>query len=301
MYEIFNGLSSGEQKRIDFLHVPPRNFVWRPVFHIAILVSGLIAGAKVDDVGIKLLVAILSASQFLTLYSYLHQASHGALSTNRTANELCGRLIGMFLGVSFKGYRLCHMMHHKFLRQERDLQDVIHDGKGNPVLTAVLLILAAIIGAFVFIYIRIPIFGTKLSKSIRVPAETLISWGLWAIVVLISPPYLATQLAITVSIAIVWGSMVDITYHQGLSLNGDLSSSRSLNSHWFGGFILNGEHRHAEHHAFPRIPGCHLEELSEIISPLLKRQGAIYEGGYIAAFLSGLAGSPFFLPPRKGR
>lgn len=127
----------------------------------------------------------------------------------------------------------------------------------------------------------------------RVPTETLASWVFLFVILVSVLTICAIQAALTASIALVWGSLIGITYHQGLTLDGDLSSCRSLNCSRFGLWVLNAEHRHAEHHAFPRIPGCQLESLAAIISPHLKKYGTVYESGLIRVLTNGIWYCPF--------
>jgi fatty acid desaturase len=62
------------------------------------------------------------------LFILSHEAAHYRLLTNRTANDVAGRLIGMLGGVSMCTYRVTHRLHHNNLYGPQDPDTAIHGG-----------------------------------------------------------------------------------------------------------------------------------------------------------------------------
>jgi fatty acid desaturase len=276
---------------------PPKWYIWKVLTHGGLLVLSVVAAAQ-TRYPVALLWNMVAASQIMGIYTGLHAASHGHLSKNKRWNERIGVALGMMLGTTFSGYRACHMQHHKYLRKETDPQEVIHISRKNRIVMAILLLIASVFGAAIFIWIRVPFMGAKIRSKRRVIAELCLALAFYSILfVLILPHSYDVPLLVSVCIALVWGSMLDITYHQGLPTSGGGESSRSLECDKFGFWVLNGENRHAEHHAYPQIPGPNLPEFSVAMRSCSEFRSVVYESGYTRAFLKGLFRSPYFLPP----
>ena len=186
------------------------------------------------------------------------------------------------------------------LRRETDPQEAIHRGLTRRQ-SIVRLLTASTVGALAFLTYRVPITAVRQGSSpFRIFRELMQSVALYlSLVYGLFPKGSLRFLLLSFGITILWGSAIDIVYHQGLSLSGGVESTRSLADSKFSAWFLNGENWHAEHHAYPGIPGCNLGKLSAIIRPSLEAQGAKYVEGYCKAFIRGLVVSPFFLPPRE--
>ncbi|MCA9499169.1 MAG: fatty acid desaturase [Nitrospira sp.] len=288
--------TSEQAQKIQRLHLPPSWLVWKPFLHLTFLMIFFIF-TSFSSSFIRGFFQVLAASQLLSLYTLMHQASHGSLSKINRVNNGVGILLGTILGTTFSGYRASHLLHHKHLRTSADPQEVVYFGEGRKVFSAFKLLFASFFGAVVFIWVRVPTIGLKncSKKQILIELATALLVHLFIFGGLILGGKLMVVIP-SIIIAIVWGSMVDIVYHQGLSHNGDCSSLRSLYSYGFGFLVLNGENWHAEHHAFPKVPGTYLSILHEIIGPKLKEAGTKYEKGFFVAFMKGLFENPFFLP-----
>lgn len=282
------------------LHRAPAWYTWKPLLHLGVLLGAVALAGRVSW-PLALVGVGVAAAQFVALYTFLHGASHGHLVAHKGLNDALGTALGMLLGTSFSAYRVCHMRHHRYLRAEEDTQEVVHICPHSRLASALLLLIASAVGAAAFIWGRVPMLGARIAPRTRVVGEmglALVFHGfLW---LLLLPSEFRLVLLGSIGLALVWGSAVDITYHQGLSLSGGLESSRSLDCDRFGLWFLNGENRHAEHHVYPGVPCPNLAALSAHVRPQLEAGGAVYESGYTKAFFKGLFLSPAFLPPPIG-
>lgn len=269
----------------------------KPPVQIVVLAATILVASRANFV-FRMVLAVIAAALLLSIYTFMHQASHRSLSQSHWINELLGHVLALFLGTSFTAYRVCHLYHHKHLREETDPQEVLDRGLSRSQAIFRLLI-ASVFGGFVFVMIRVPIIGIKLGASPRKVLGALIGsaafYGL--LVGWVLPAHSLAFLASCFAVLAVWGSVIDIVYHQGLPLAGGTDSSRSIGESKFSRWCLNGENWHAEHHAVPSIPGCNLAKLSGQIRPYLEANGVRYETGYFKAFLKALVLCPYFLPP----
>lgn len=284
------------------LHRPPRWYICKPLLHFSLM---LLSGWFALSVGepLRFLLEVMVASQILGLYTLMHQAAHGSLTRSFGFNETIGSVIALMAGTSFTGYRACHLAHHRHLRKAEDPQEVVYVFPDQRAKTGILLLIASCIGAAIFLWVRVPILGSQLASRRRVVIEWIFALLFQLLVFgLILPRSMATVMLTSAAVALVWGSTIDITYHQGLPLSGGDESSRSFRSNWLTRWwVLNGENWHLEHHVYPGVPGCNLGKLSELVHDDLALQGGIYEPGYIRIFLRCLFRSPVFLPPQGGQ
>ena len=279
---------------------PPWWLIYKAFFHIACLVV-CVALAIYVSVPFKPIFMVPAAAQFIGLYALLHGASHYHLTRNRKLNDALGMFLATVLGTSFHAYRTCHLRHHVRLRQDDDPQEVVHTFPKSRAVTAAAIVLASVIGAALFIWVRVPFLGAKYGTTRRVLAEMLLPIAfhgtlIWAAFTYL-PMHAIWTIAATLLTAIVWGSLLDIVYHQGLPVTGDETCSRSLDCDLFGFWVLNGEHRHAEHHAFPNLPQPNWLQAAHAIRPTMEREGTVYERGYLLALWKCWVKCPVFLPP----
>lgn len=279
---------------------PPWWHIYKPFFHIACLLI-CVSMAIWVSLPWKPIWMIGAAAQFIGLYALLHGASHYHLSKNRKLNDIFGVFLATILGTSFHAYRTCHFRHHVRLRQKDDPQEVVHTYPKSRAVTAGLIVLASVIGAALFIWVRVPFLGAKYGSARRVALEmilpvTFYALVIWSLVTMLPAESIWVILA-TLATAIAWGSLIDIVYHQGLPTTGATNCSRSLDCDVFGFWVLNGENRHAEHHAYPNIPQPNWRHLVPVVKPLMQREGAVYERGYVSALIKCWIKCPVFLPP----
>jgi fatty acid desaturase len=64
-----------------------------------------------------------------THWGLIHEAIHGQLLTQRTANERAGRTLSILLALPFDAVRFGHLMHHRFTREPYDQPDIYRAGE----------------------------------------------------------------------------------------------------------------------------------------------------------------------------
>lgn len=78
--------------------------------------------------GILLLIPVMLTNSW---WAFVHEAIHGTLFTNRTANGILGRINAILFGASFHLLRIGHMLHHALSRTPRERSEVYLPGLDN--------------------------------------------------------------------------------------------------------------------------------------------------------------------------
>jgi fatty acid desaturase len=281
---------------------PPPAMVWKPLIYLVLLGLSTVAGSRLLEPW-NLLAQTFAAANAVLLYTILHDASHYHVSANGRLNNFVGGCVALVLGTSLTAYRVTHLRHHGRLRTPDDPQEAVYIKPESQVITALALMLAAVVGAAFFLLARVPRVGLQSARHRwRVVGELTAALALHATVVWVlwhTQPAVFVSLIRVACLATVLGSLLDINYHQGFPIPYEGLASRSFDSPRLVGWLLNGHNRHAEHHAFPWIPTCNLNRISPKVRQLLIENGAIYEPGYLHTLIRCVIVNPLFLPPSR--
>ncbi len=71
---------------------------------------------------------LIVATQQHAMFVLAHEAAHYRLFSNRRCNDVVGRLLGAFAGLSMCAYRVVHRLHHNHLYEECDPDIALHGG-----------------------------------------------------------------------------------------------------------------------------------------------------------------------------
>ena len=93
-----------------------------------LIALGVAFGAWVWPTAWLLLAIVVIGIQQHALFILAHEAAHYRLFSNRTVNDVVGRLVGMIGGISMCTYRVIHRLHHNNLYTDDDPDTAIHGG-----------------------------------------------------------------------------------------------------------------------------------------------------------------------------
>lgn len=271
---------------------------WKLPPYLALAMLSVHLGATYDgplELAVKALLLVVGSLQLIGIFGLMHEAAHGHLLPTPRGNRLVGEVMSVIVGTSWTGYRIAHLTHHSAFRTERDPQEVIFPRRG-PVFTAAYLVVAATVGAPVFLLVKAPLIAFQRRGLLRAVWAPLAALALYTTLVMSLPGRHAQFLLMLIPTAWVLGSLNDIVYHQGLTPDDTLAACSSFDSDVFGQLFLSGANRHAEHHAYPAVPGPRLVGASRELRPHLEAVGVPYERGFIQAFARRLLVNPGFLP-----
>ncbi|MFD5552487.1 fatty acid desaturase family protein [Streptomyces sp. NPDC127068] len=244
---------------------------------------------------VKVVFVVFGALQFIGVFGLMHESAHGHLARSGRANRLLGEVISMVVGTSYPGYRAAHLTHHARFRTEADPQEVIFPRRSAPV-TMALLTAASVFGAPIFLLVRAPLIAVKHHNVVRALWGPIAAVALYTTLYTVLPSAQSSFLLMTIVAGSVLGSLNDIVYHQGLVADNTLRASTSFDCDGFGQMFLSGANRHAEHHAYPAVPGPRLVKVSKILRDDFLARGVPYERSFTVAFARRFVTNPLFLP-----
>jgi fatty acid desaturase len=271
---------------------------WKLVPYIALLITAVAVGSTyAHPFGwlVKLLCLVFGALQFIGIFGLMHESAHGHLGRSGKANRALGELISIIVGTSYPGYRAAHLTHHARFRTEADPQEIIFPRRSAPA-TMALLAFGSVLGAPVFLLVRAPMMALKHHNPARALAGPVAAVALYGGLGLILPGAQWHFLLLTILAGVIVGSLNDIVYHQGLVDDNSLRASTSFDCDVFGQLFLSGANRHAEHHAYPAVPGPRLVKASKALRAEFVALGVPYERSFTLSFIRRLFANPLFLP-----
>lgn len=95
-----------------------------------------------------------------------HEAFHNHFAATQATNKLCGRLMSILFGSSFRVLRFAHLMHHRFNRHPLDRPDTF-DPDTTPAWRARGLFFAEILGGLYLIEIISPLLYCLPQQAVR--------------------------------------------------------------------------------------------------------------------------------------
>lgn len=262
------------------------------------LVFAIIFGSTYSGpftVPVKVAVIIFGALQFIGIFGLMHESAHGHLAADRRANRLLGEAMSVIVGTSYPGYRAAHLTHHARFRTEADPQEVIFPRRSAPA-TMALLTVASVVGAPIFLLVRAPMIALKHTSVVRALWGPIAAVSLYALLSQVLPSAQWQFLLLTIVAGSVLGSLNDMVYHQGLVADDTLQACTSFDCDLFGQAFLSGANRHAEHHAYPDVPGPRLVKVAKVLREDFHARGIPYERSFTVAYLRRFFTNPLFLP-----
>lgn len=242
-------------------------------------------------------IAVIGIAQH-GMFILAHEAAHYRLLSNRRANDIVGRIIGMAGGVSMCTYRVTHRLHHNNLYTEEDPDTAIHGGypRGRRYLLDKLVRDLAGLNAWkTFAYFfGAPAINADTRKEIRPLDDTSPELRaaarrdrLWVVAFHVVAPLLALAVGGLHGLllyAVLWMLPLVTVLQPILRLRAifehgavqDLSSpltaartNRTWGSpaNWLARAVLFPHHvnYHLEHHLYPAVPHYHLPRLHRLL------------------------------------
>lgn len=271
---------------------------WKLVAYVAMLIVGIAVGSAYAGpfaVPVKVIFIVFGALQFIGIFGLMHESAHGHLAANRKVNRLLGEVMSVIVGTSYPGYRAAHLTHHAKFRTEGDPQEVIFPRR-SAAATMALLTVASVIGAPIFLLVRAPLIALKHNNVVRALWGPVAAVAFYVTLSRVLPSEQWHFLLMTIVAGSVLGSLNDMVYHQGLVADDTLRACTSFDCDLFGQMFLSGANRHAEHHAYPGVPGPRLVKVAKILRADFLALGVPYERSFTVAFVRRFVTNPLFLP-----
>lgn len=247
---------------------------------VGLVAIGVIA-ARSDHLGVRLAGVIPLAIVFATLFSAVHESSHGSLFRTRAANDAFGLLCGAVALVPYAGYRVFHLDHHARTHVEDDTEPVtiIHSVLEWVAVVAVSMFwMRGLVIATLPRALRSRNRRTRVLAGLSIGLTACSSIAVVALAIRMPQMFVWAWLLPFLAAAIV-GSLFTIPEHYGCAYGpaSAFVTTRSVRSNALGRFIMWNGNYHTEHHLLASVPSSRLPEFHRLVAPELGH----YEPSYL--------------------
>ncbi len=285
-----HALSAETKLAVRALHVLDRRWNFVIVLHYALWLTSASIAVHSGSFIVRLAMALTGGLALSTLSVLAHEASHNLFTHRASIDRWFGFFAGLPVLFSAAGYRVMHPLHHKYLRSERDPDDIENVSHNSRVLRFLYLF---VFTAAVYLYlITVPVngyrHGTRAERRaivLELLAMTLIAAAACALlpaqVVFVGwvlPLLVAGQVA----------NIRGLAEHGLTSAGNELINARTVTSAPALSFLMCNINYHLEHHLYPGVPWYNLPRLHVLLRTEEERAGASVYPGY-GAFLRDVA------------
>jgi len=109
--------------KLNDCKIPEKTNLFLSIFSITMVMGSLYLFAHSESWWIKILAAFSFGLMNNTIFSLLHESTHGVLFTNRTWNNWGGRILAAFFPTSFTLQQAFHLGHHRRNRTDEEIFD----------------------------------------------------------------------------------------------------------------------------------------------------------------------------------
>lgn len=264
----------------------------QPLVHFFLTEIGLMGFATgLWVMGARYFVFPVLAVLMFRNFSLMHDASHGAISSDRKVNDLIGGWAGILCLLPFRAWKESHLQHHLW--------------SGNIEKDPVMGLRTALPNAPVFIQKAltfawrawIPTLATlqyllfwKLSAGNAAKAGSVKAWGgvvfpvmAWGAFFAVAPAgFFLTALLPALVFYLIAVEVINFPHHLQLPMStGDArdpvweqykTSRTCIYPKWFARHVVLNFNYHSEHHMFPDAPWYALESIHEVLREELKAE-----------------------------
>jgi fatty acid desaturase len=234
----------------------------------------------------------------------VHESVHYLLANNRTVNNIIGFTAGLPLLLSRAAYKVIHLEHHAYTRQEGDPDELTNFTK-NKRAQSILFYLSLLIVGYIYIFVA-PFTALKLAKNVK---SRLAIVGEYAFIIafFVSVAIYLNSIGRLDILVNVWlipylflGLTVNlraIAEHAMTKCDTPLTRSRTVKSNRAIAFLLFNVNYHIEHHLFPGIPWYNLPKAHKLLLPYYTANSAHITKSYTKVLLDALRYGVHYIEP----
>jgi fatty acid desaturase len=278
--------SADQRAALKRLHKLDKKWNWVILLHFGMWIGA--AWLSISNESIPLnIVGYLVGGLALSAMSVMgHEASHNLFSRKQKIDRWLGFLVGTPVLFSAAGYRIMHPLHHKFVREARD-PDNIENVTTNPFWLRWLYVFAFFFGVYLYL-VTVPVNAMiRAGKKDRmlVLVEWLAMIGIVALGWVFLPARWMVEgwllpLLVTGQIANIRG----IAEHGMTTSGNELTDTRTVTTFPVLSFLMCNINYHLEHHLYPGIPWYNLPKAHTILKKQYEAAGSSVYQSY-AKFL----------------
>jgi len=239
-----------------------------------------------DGIAVSTIGYLIGGLSLSTLSVLSHESSHNLMTRNPSIDRWIGFVCGIPILFSGLGYRIMHPLHHKYLRTEKDPDDIENVSKDSFILRW-LYVLVFFFSIYLYL-IMVPLNAIKHSTwrgKLGVIAEMLAMVGIviggwlflpaqWMLEGWVMPLLVAGQIA----------NLRGIAEHGMTTGGSEMTDTRTVATNPVLSFLMCNINYHIEHHLYPGVPWYNLPKIHALLQDEYKVAGSSVYTSY-AAFL----------------
>ncbi len=275
---------SGDQKnRLKELHTLDRKWNWVVALHYGIWLAAAWFSINVESIPLSILGYLIGGLSLSTLSVLAHEASHNLFTRNQKIDRWIGFIVGTPILFSAAGYRVMHPLHHKYVREAGDPDNLENITKSSFWLRWLYI--------FVFFFaVYLYLVMVPVNAIIRAPRRekilVLIEWLAMMAIIAIGWIFLPSHWMVEGWLfpLIVAGQVANIRgiAEHGMTTSGnELTDTRTVTTHPVLSFLMCNINYHLEHHLYPGIPWYNLPKAHRILKAQYETAGSSVYKSYV--------------------
>lgn len=282
--------SAGKKQAIKALHVLDKRWNLVLALHYGIWIAAAWLSIVSDNLPLSIVGYLVGGLSLSTLSVLSHESSHNLMTRNPKIDRWIGSICGIPILFSGMGYRIMHPLHHKYLRSERDPDDIENVTRDSRFLRWIY-VLVFFFSVYLYL-IMVPANAVKHGKpneKVGVIVEFLAMIGIVALGWLYLPArWMVEGWLMPLLVAGQIANIRGIAEHGMTTQGNEMTDTRTVATNPVLSFLMCNINYHIEHHLYPGVPWYNLPKVHTILEEEFQSAGSSVYTSYWR-FLSDVA------------
>lgn len=272
-----------KKEKIRSLHTLDKRWNLVLLLHYALWIGSAALSIAVDGIALSAVGYLIGGLSLSTLSVLSHESSHNLMTRNPSIDRWIGFVCGIPILFSGKGYRIMHPLHHKYLRTEKDPDDIENVSKESLILRW-LYVMVFFFSIYLYL-IMVPLNAIKhsaLKDRMAVIVEMITMLGIvatgwiflpvqWMVEGWLMPLLVAGQIA----------NLRGIAEHGMTTGGNEMTDTRTVATNPVLSFLMCNINYHIEHHLYPGVPWYKLPKVHELLQDEFRAAGSSVYTSYL--------------------
>ena len=270
------GFPQWKKETIRSFHKLDKRWNFVLALHYSLWIGSAALSIAADGLALSIIGYLFGGLSLSTFSVLSHESSHNLMTRNPSIDRWIGFVCGIPILFSGMGYRIMHPLHHKFLRSEKDPDDIENISKDSFWLRW-LYVLVFFFSIYLYL-IMVPLNAVKratrkerwnvIAEVIAMMLIVTTGWFLlparWMIEGWLVPLLAAGQIANIRGIA-----------EHGMTTGGnEMTDSRTVATNPVLSFLICNINYHIEHHLYPGVPWYNLPKVHNLLQDEYRAAGS---------------------------
>jgi fatty acid desaturase len=265
-----------KKEKIRSFHALDKRWNFVLALHYAIWMGGAALSIAIDGFVFSVVGYLIGGMSLSTLSVLSHESSHNLMTRNPFIDRWLGFICGIPILFSAKGYRIMHPLHHKYLRSEKDPDDIENVSKESFLLRW-LYVLVFFFSIYLYL-IMVPLNAIK-NSGIRDRIVVIVEMAAMVGIVMMGWIFLPIQWMLEgwLMPLLVAGQIANLRgiAEHGMTTGGnEMTDTRTVATNPVLSFLMCNINYHIEHHLYPGVPWYNLPKVHELLQDEYRSAGS---------------------------